>query len=278
MLRSYRGILFAAFGFLVLLLGYASYQLYNASEQQHPNYHYQPASHQGRLVVPTGQPEAKGYQPNCYNPQGNSNADLCAQWAAVDQVTESNRLASVNVRLSLFVSLLTLLGTIFVGWTLMETRNTSRRELRAYVFAENSGVYALTKQVPRSENGKVGSTVVVRNSGQTPAYDVIHWSMLALHAVVNERELVIPPLETLHRTVVPPGGILKAERRLSIHLTRDQQASLKTGAMALYVYGRIEYTDAFGTRRYTDYRLAWAGWPLTDNISMTFCPEGNSAT
>ena len=275
---SYRRYFFAALGVLGAGLLYASYKLYDAAQQQRADYHYQPARERGRLVVLPGKADPKGYQPNCDNPQGDSNADLCAQWAAVDQVMESNRLASVNVRLSLFVSLLTLLGTVFVGWTLLETRNTSRRELRAYVFADSVGVYLLKSQTPRSENGKVGSTIVIRNSGQTPAYDVVHWCSLVCHPIHREEELVIPLITDVVKTNLPPGGAMHANRRIIAHLTRHDQQEMREGRSALYVFGRIVYRDAFNRMQHTIYRFAYAGWPLPEGLSMNFALKGNQAT
>lgn len=269
----------AAVGIAILLaIIYSSYQIYQSSEQQRAHYSYQPAREPGRRVLMPSKAMPKGYEPNCENPDSNGNADLCAQWAAVDQVMESNRLASANVRLSLFASLLTLLGTIFVGWTLLETRNTSRRELRAYIFSERVGVYPLEKQTPRSENGKIGSTLFINNSGQTPAYHVVHWCALALHPVADEAALVAPSLSGLVYNTLPPGGSMHAHRRLPNRLTREEQTNLQRGVLALYVYGRIEYTDAFGATHYTNYRFAYAGWPLPPNLTMNFAVSGNDAS
>ena len=120
-----------------------AYELYDASEQHQSDYQYQPAAKSHISAPIVGKSPAKAYEPSCQNPQGNSDADLCAQWAAVEQVVESNRLSSLNARLAVFVAFLSTLGTGLLIWTFKETRDTSRRELRAYLFPENVGCFEI---------------------------------------------------------------------------------------------------------------------------------------
>ena len=148
---------------LALGAGYTSIQFYEASEQHRAEYRYQPAREPGFHILAPKQTIAPHYKPSCNNPNTNSDADLCAQWAAVDQVTESNRLASINTKLTLFASVLTLLGTVFVGFALIETYSTSRQQLRAYLVIRNVYIRRKSPSV---------ICVDVENAGETPANEV----------------------------------------------------------------------------------------------------------
>lgn len=277
--RYWRAIITAILAVLILPpLGYVAYQLYDAAEQRNSSYQYQPAAQPSGSVVGTTKPPAKPYQPKCKNPQSDGDADLCAQWAAVQQVGESNRLASLNAQMAVLSLLATAAATMLLVWTLWETRSTSRRELRAYIFPENVGIYCMINQRPISKNGKVGSTVHIKNSGQTPAYDVRHWSEVTICLQADEENLIPESMDSAQSNSMPPNGIITASRRMAAKLTRNQQKGLKDGNLGLYVYGRIDYRDAFGRNQATRYKFASAIWPLPENITMSFAATGNTAT
>lgn len=286
MFRGYR-LLIAALGLVLLATGSAvTYQLYDASEQDHASYQYQPAAKPHIATVALGKKPAKAYEPNCDNPQGNPDADLCAQWAAVEQVAESNRLTSLNVRLGIFVALLTALGTGLVIWTFKETRDTSRRELRAYIFPELVGCYEITETTKNRigrettrKTGIVGAGLAIKNSGQTPAYKVRHITDVCVCKISEEAILKIDARNVSgFDSPMPPGGVLHKNLKMSAAPSPEQIAGLKSGNYAIYVYGRIEYQDAFERSRFTEYKFAWAGWPIPDNMMMNYTQSGNDAS
>ena len=283
--RGYR-LLVIALGLVLFGAGsFETYQLYDASEQEHASYQYQPAAKPHVATLAVGQPPAKGYEPDCQNPNSPTNADLCAQWAAVEQVAESNRLSSLNVRLAVFVALLTAIGTGLVVWTFKETRDTSRRELRAYLFPEGVGCYETTETAKNKigrtitrKTGFVGAGVAVKNSGQTPAYKVSHDSQVCVCKVSEEHLLKINP-KTIpgYENPMPPGGFIHKTLRMQAPPTAEQIEGLKSGTYAVYVYGRLEYEDAFERLRFTEYKFLWGGWPIPENIMMNFAQTGNDA-
>lgn len=263
---------------IVLPLGYTSYQLYIAAEQRSTNYYYKSAANPRGTAAGIQQQPADAYQANCKNPQSSRDADICAQWAAVEQASESNRLMSLNTQMAVFSLLATIAATGLLIWTFKETRSTSRRELRAYIFPENVGIYCLINQIPETENGKIGSTVHIKNTGQTPAYNVKHVSHLAIWEQADEVNLVPDSLVGAPSNSMPPGGIVTASRRMKTKITKRQQSGLNKGKLAIYVYGRIEYTDAFGNDQFTLYKFGFAAWPLPENLTMSFAVTGNEAT
>jgi hypothetical protein len=266
-----------AIGLLLLgLFGYTSYQLYQSGEQQRAQYSYQPARQTGRRVIAPTKTIPKGYQPNCENPDGNSNADLCAQWAAVDQVMESNRLASVNVRLALFISILTLIGTGFVGWTFLETRTTARRELRAYLFVEAIGL-GIANGGPAK--GQPGIVIRIKNFGQTPAYRVLHYATVE---ITNSENPVLAPMpekmEDISASAIPTGGVITAIRGVGHKVDRSGASRIRKGSDVVVARGRIEYRDTFGRPRWTTYHNYYHGiWPPSDDAVMTFANHGNES-
>jgi hypothetical protein len=257
---------------------YVLESLYDAGKQQHTSYHYQPASHPSRLLLVPGKTEPQPYQPNCYNPQDDKNADLCAQWAAVDQVGESNRLTSINLSLGILTLIFTVGSAILLVWTLIETRETARRELRAYVFPESVGISVLTNQPDKSHNGRISGTIIIKNSGQTPAYQLEHWGEVALGLVSEEDALqVVNDGYAPIQNVIPPGGMLHKHRRMERGPSPDEIIGLNKGIFAIYMFGRIDYVDAFDRKRFTNYRFAYSGWPLPELAMMNFALRGNEA-
>ena len=274
MIKGYRRTVFVVLGTLTAILLYACF--YNASEQQSANYHYQPARHQSRVIVLPGKTYPKGYQPNCDNPQSDKDADLCAQWAAVDQVMEANRLASVNVKLALLISVLTFIGTGFVGWTFLEGRTTSRRELRAYLFVEAIGLGAATSGPTK---GHPGGVIKVKNFGQTPAYRVLHYGVIDLVNSQNPALTPIPEkLEDISATAIPSGSGITAIRAIGRAMTRLELKNLRAGTMVLVARGRVEYIDTFGANRWSSYHYYYSGqWPPAPDMVMHIANDGNES-
>lgn len=277
MFRSRWGKILTVIGGLITALASLSvaYQLYDSSEQEHAVYRYQPAEKSRRVIFAPAKLPAAGYQPNCENPNQREDADLCAQWAAVQQVAESNRLTSVNLRLGIFTLILSMLGTWLLVWTLAETRATSRRELRAYLFPERVGIFHVLDGTKLTRF--IGSRIHIKNSGQTPAYNVRHWNEIRIEEFSKESSLAIDTSLGAFSNPVPPNGEFHKRRDTTKKLTREQIRGLKNGTLVIYVYGRILYEDTFGVERLTEYRFAWSGWRIPQDVSMNFAREGNYA-
>jgi len=244
---------------------YATYQLYNAAQQRNANYDYQPASHARFPVTVKGQPKPESYQPNCKQPNSKEDADLCAQWSAVAQVTETNRLASISLQLSIGALIFTIFGTGLLVWTLWETRQTARRELRAYVSIEMVGM-EFTLGL-----GKAFAHIKLKNGGQTPAYLCCHNGNVfvrtdeeAEHDILHRPHVALGRAQpfTLHMND-PQGGSIYAHDPITLPDLKD----VVEGDKWVYVFGTVFYRDTFGIDRQTrfcvktdDLRL-----PSTDN-------------
>ncbi|MEQ9663673.1 MAG: hypothetical protein RLN87_14125 [Parasphingopyxis sp.] len=243
------------------ILAGGGYYLYDASEQRDADYNYQPARDPSLPERVENKPQPEPYQPNCQNPQSREDADLCAQWAAVEQVTEANRLSSRALQLSVGALIFTVIGTGLLVWTLDETRQTARRELRAYV---STRPYAL-------ESLSVGQHpifhILQKNGGQTPAYDSFLYGWTFYYSTANLPLLELPvrqPLDpdsaqiersTLHAQESPMAGVITSHAAL----TQEQFDGIMAGELILYVAGIIEYTDTFGRKQSTEFCYSAGG-------------------
>jgi len=190
-------------------------------------------------------------------------------------------------------------GLVGIGWIqagLM--RRTARRQLRAYVFIHEAWIGNITTPLAwevATNYKPTGAEIThphlgpfarlsIKNSGQTPAYDVVHWgemyfrefplkSKLPRHpknlAAFMMTKSSIPPNGTSNKNVLLPSGPLNA----------DQVADLKRGVAALYVDGFIRYRDAFRRRRWTTFRFMCTAFTGGVGITtdLTISGEGNNA-
>jgi len=170
-------------------------------------------------------------------------------------------------------------GTLLIFFTFMETRRVSRAELRAYVCVESISVTPGTARgTPAEFRKKIACHIVIKNSGQTPAYEVRHWAAIDFLPPSEEEKLEVPPLERVHMSTMPPGGVNTSNRFLLKSLTPEDGKALKKNEMALFIWGRVEYLDAFGRPRFTNYKVVGKGrWPLPQNGTPLFCLSGNDS-
>lgn len=163
-----------------------------------------------------------------------------------------------EARLSWFTEMLVGVGVLqflvlgvqaCVFWrTLHQMRDTSQRQLRAYICVTRS-------------HAKIGERIEgevhIKNFGQTPAYDVRQWMSVWVEA--HPLGVVLPepePTFRMARAVLGPGDplIMRARQNLPA-----PGANLGTPEATIYVYGRVLYRDAFGEQRQTSYRLIFGG-------------------
>ena len=158
-------------------------------------------------------------------------------------------------------------------------RENAERELRAYVCVDNAEI-KFTYGVPEG-------TVIFKNFGQTPAYDVRTW----IHTWNWMHPLTIPlpeppPNFPMATNILAPGAfeIMPIPPKPPIpeeHLNSE----VGTKTWTIYVYGKVTYRDAFSKDRHTKFRLMYGGTegvPGKDFTSGTLLlvpdSEGNEST
>lgn len=156
--------------------------------------------------------------------------------------------------------------------TIKAMRKAAKQELRAYIFIKKSRAV--------KEDDEVGLlkafTFSIRNAGQTPARDVV--VRASAQALVSEEE--IP--ETAGRM---PGTYLigpDSENTITILVPNegrdDDIVAFYAGDRTFFLFGRVDYTNAFGERCHTNFRTAYTMRDLDDGLNLRVCRQGNSAT
>ncbi len=180
----------------------------------------------------------------------------------------------------------TFVGVVFVKRTLDETRNastaafeavkvtrqTAERQLRAYIFQE-------IKFDERADNNLVPhARVILHNYGQTPAHDVLAWVGIGVFEVP-----LVNPLPNMKTENVTPSVIGPNSTGPDLLVTMGQPLpdtfieDVKQKGIGLYIWGEIEYMDAYKNSRQTGFRYV-LGKDTIDSNRIAICKEGNYAT
>jgi hypothetical protein len=158
---------------------------------------------------------------------------------------------------------------------------TGRRQLRAYVLPEAGSLYDGTTLVPPqpAKTNFPFVSLTLKNSGQTPAYRVTGYIQIAVTPVANEdAALILQPVEERFSLTLGSGTTFHKSVWLDRALAANEIADIATGVRAIYMYGRIEYRDAFNKRRFVNIRLHYTGvYPPVGNPLLLFSQKGNGA-
>lgn len=189
----------------------------------------------------------------------------------------------VNQYNAVITAIATVLLTFVTGglvWTGYVQIKTIRIQLRAYVFPHTVGLWdgmMLEPQIPEKAN-EPGIVIEWKNTGQTPASNVISWGQIAVIEAINEDKLIVPGLQNVFSSHLGAGSTGNKSLWFGRALTESEIADISAGARSIYVYGRIEYQDIFSQNRWTNFRLAYRGrFPPPQGIVFTVCEKGNDA-
>jgi len=156
----------------------------------------------------------------------------------------------------------------------------SERELRAYVFPVDIKV----RNFKTSE--RISAFVKVKNSGQTPAYKfTCQVKMIA--GPFPQTDFTISKEESdLTPAYLGPNESIPYTPTTDTPLTWKQAEEVSQGRRAIYVFGRIDYIDAFKVTRWTTFRTFTRGdngrmyhvEGERDVLALVIDKEGNDAT
>ena len=148
---------------------------------------------------------------------------------------------------------------------------TARRQLRAYVFVTTADI----GDIDDAQN--VHASVSIKNSGQTPAYDLINRGAIDIRESPLKGDLLPRDRDAaMSKSALGPGEVL-GKHLGARPLTPDERGAVRSGAQAIYVYGEVLYKDAFGKRRYSRYRFMHGGTAAVRNRQLVVCEKGNEA-
>jgi len=137
-------------------------------------------------------------------------------------------------------------------------RAHTRQELRAYVFLRDIQLI-----------GSDSVIAYVRNWGKTPAYDfrLVCTLTLADSDTTEFRPNPTPPGQQSISTL-GPGQEQECLRPFAKPLTEDQFAMIAKDKLRIFVFGRFDYTDAFGKVRFTNFRYFSTPIPKGDEFGL----------
>ena len=196
-------------------------------------------------------------------------SDLCAQWKAADAASDSAwwAWASGIVGISSLAGVLIALGLAFESNRIV--RKTAKLQLRAYISYDNFTLDGFESLPPKG-------VIRVKNDGQTPAHHVVGYGEgLVWNGVNDPPEDYFAPnrQEAEPKTVLGPNhgfGVVVDPPKFKIGMID----ALRAGEAKLIVYGFVAYSDIFGEKHFTRFRLIYC--PKKDLYLTT--PKGNEAT
>ena len=148
------------------------------------------------------------------------------------------------------------------------TEDSAERQLRAYVIPETVTIDALEVERPVI-------TTIVKNSGQTPAYEVL--CIATCKIMVNGREDFQYSGEQIGPMIVAAQGTFTATNVLKQSVINDHKDALVQGTEKAYLYGLLSYIDCFKVKRTCKFRyVLYVRKRLEDGV-MILCSEGNEA-
>jgi hypothetical protein len=264
--RSDWGIVVALVGCLIL----ASLGLWNHQPPTNQPVQYQQgdasenASNSVSLTIGEGAKEDGG----CQKGIDNRKSDLCAQWKAADAATSAAEYA-------LSTLIISAIGTVLLIWTLRETRQTGRRELRAYITVDPGGVNEAVDGINRLPYN-------LTNCGQTPAHNL---------SIFGDIVVVEGNPRNFNPTTDGRLGDADASTDIVLGPNRNQWSyayqshdlflpyldKIETKQAAIVHYGFVEYRDVFRKIHRTYFAFYHWGEELSDDESKR-CRFGNNAT
>lgn len=176
--------------------------------------------------------------------------------------------------LVLFTGLLVLVGATQIYWvrkTVRSMEDTAVRQLRAYVSLGATG------KITNDFNPELPAFQIrIRNTGQTPAYNVKSWRGIGIHELplVNDLNPIAGgAMDT--DVVLGAGGDHMLPIRRERSFTPEELKGVEAGTHAIYVFGKVEYLDAFNKPRYTNFCLYEASGG--SGAGLKHAAKGNSA-
>lgn len=186
-------------------------------------------------------------------------------------VTENDKFIIAMSTLCIAFFTLTLFFATWLLWWSGEQH--AERQLRAYVLMESGDV----KNVAINQNPI--ATIIVKNSGKTPAYDVqctvgIDFREYPLTSNLNSP---FDPSKPMEKSPIPPRGKAVFSLKHNELLTPVKIDQLNNATNAIYVIGEITYKDTFGKRRFTKFLVFHNKSTISDFSSLTPYKEGNES-
>ena len=155
---------------------------------------------------------------------------------------------------------------------LHHSERTAEHELRAYVLIQSG-------RIDFGEPTRPQWHLRVKNFGQTPAYAVQHWTHIWIEKHPLRIKLPEPPPEfRMSKSVLAPGNHEDMVWSKDPPIPEESMPLVGTPQGTIYIYGKIQYRDAFGKSHFTRYRLIHRAHSLGREDALWPDSDGNEAT
>lgn len=245
------------------------------------------------------QPHADKAQPDASPPcaseickENADNAERYAYYKAHPKEYLKAAIAPANLS-NWILAGLGIIGGILALFTILTMRWSSERQLRAYVVVERGIIANVANPIHnRRDNPETVARIIdpqagphaqitIKNTGQTPAYNLVHWASMDIREYPLTTELPpMPQPEHSYWNVLGMGVPEVKTLRMPRPLTVEEIEGLRNGSKAIYCHGEIKYKDAFKKKRWTRYRCMYltpACGVVGIGTDLAYCEEGNEA-
>jgi hypothetical protein len=211
-----------------------------------------------------------------------SKPDLQADDSDAEKRINDCLIAKYTVSLAMFTKWLVIVTAMLAGfglWQVIISRNTARRQLRAYVFLDPAKAFTFVRRPSTATTVEI--EIHIKNLGATPAHDLVtkSWITVDVWPMPKEFAFTGPPGEgPVSNSVVPPGGTAHFHVGTGRPFTVTELAAIEKGDLRVYIYGSIKYKDAFNRPHWTNFcqastALAKEGF----STAMAKCDRHNDA-
>ena len=141
---------------------------------------------------------------------------------------------------------------------------------RAYVSVSDATVSSLSGEVPPTVS------VVIKNTGVTPAYDLTWRATFAAREFPTNDDIILDRTKDAPAIALPPGEVLSYQWSFA-QWKKGWNKKIAEGHAAIFAVGEISYKDAFGAHHLTTYRLIHGGDSLVSPGKFGPDKKGNEA-
>lgn len=207
-----------------------------------------------------------------------SKQDKAVQNSNIDGQNENNEWSLSN-KIATVAIILVFCQFVALCITIGIMKGTAVRQLRAYVLPDTGGLIDGTMlNPPDSSLANIpGAYLIIRNTGQTPAYNLISLAKIDI-ASINKPSLDVPLLHEVFSATLGVGSTMSKAIWFNRQLTQEELKNISKKTYAIYLHGRIEYRDVFKKRRITNFRFHYSGkFPPLKGMLFNFSEQGNDA-
>jgi hypothetical protein len=142
-------------------------------------------------------------------------------------------------------------------------------------------------QYPDLSSDRIDVGMVFENRGQTPAFKMRNWLLMTtddnpMRESVFEDGKKFFERQDETESILFPGAKFKAQTAAGMDqfgysavLPEEEKNRIRRGWRTMWVFGQIDYRDAFGKDRFTRFRLFMTGEYMTRIGKLFWAAQGN---